>query len=105
MCSQGEWTAYRAGSKRVVSGYVDAQNSFSAKLRSDIRCEVYDEGENLRGGSRRASRGGAGGAEAASSRQVAGRDFGASVASGERSAHRVLGKVVSRVHRMGWGSR
>ena len=34
--------------KRVVTGYVDAQNSFGAKLRSDIRCEVYDEGANLR---------------------------------------------------------
>ena len=43
-----EWTAYRDGTKRVVTGYVDAQNSFGAKLRNNIRCEVYDEGANLR---------------------------------------------------------
>ena len=43
-----EWTAYRDGTKRVVNGWVDAQNSFGAKLRSDVRCEVYDEGSNYR---------------------------------------------------------
>jgi len=43
-----QWTAYRDGTKRIVTGYVDAQNSFGAKLRNDVKCEVYDEGANLR---------------------------------------------------------
>lgn len=43
-----QWTAERDGGKRVVTGYVDAQNSFGAKLRNDVTCEVYDEGANLR---------------------------------------------------------
>ena len=43
-----QWTGERYDTKRVVTGYVDARNSFGAKLRSDIRCEVYDEGANLR---------------------------------------------------------
>jgi hypothetical protein len=43
-----EWTAERYDTKRVVTGYVDAENSFGAKIRNDVRCEVYDEGSNTR---------------------------------------------------------